>query len=383
MRASKLDLRIVPTIEERDFLDKYHYQGYIPSKVCYGLYYNNELIELMSFGKPRFNKRYDWELLRLCSKKDTFVYGGASRLFKHFCEDEVGSIMSYCNETLFTGNVYSKLGFTKLGSCKSYHYEKDGKSYHRINFQKWKLIEEGFDPNKTEKEIMVERGYDIVEETQATWVYGVKWYIYKITNKLNGKTYIGQHLDRGDDYWGSGTNIKRAIAKYGKESFIKEIIIDNISSQEEADKLELKEITANKLLGKAEYNILVTKTPPHTSLRNNGKHWKATEEQIQCNRESHLGQIPWNKGKSGYHNNKERSQESKDKASATMKLLFELEPERSAKISERMKGNKNARSYSKWLCIETGEIKSSKEWAELGYKVHRHSYKGKHFKNMR
>jgi len=51
-------------------------------------------------------------------------------------------------------------------------------------------------------------------------------YTYAIVNKLNGKTYIGVHStkDIDDGYLGSGTNIRRAIKKYGKKNFSKMVI---------------------------------------------------------------------------------------------------------------------------------------------------------------
>jgi len=64
--------------------------------------------------------------------------------------------------------------------------------------------------------------------------------IYKITNKINGKYYIGKHQTTNidDDYMGSGKNIKRAIAKYGIDNFTKEIlrIYDNEVDMNAAEK---------------------------------------------------------------------------------------------------------------------------------------------------
>ena len=57
--------------------------------------------------------------------------------------------------------------------------------------------------------------------------------VYKTTNKINGKIYFGAHEVKGknpnDSYMGSGTHIKKALKKYGKENFEKEILffLDN------------------------------------------------------------------------------------------------------------------------------------------------------------
>lgn len=98
------------------FLDNYHLQGKTQSSVLrLGLYYDGELIQLMTFGKPRYNKNYQWELLRLCTKSSMHVIGGASKLFKHASALlKSSSIISYCDQAKFVGDVYSQIGMKLL-----------------------------------------------------------------------------------------------------------------------------------------------------------------------------------------------------------------------------------------------------------------------------
>jgi dissimilatory sulfite reductase (desulfoviridin) alpha/beta subunit len=63
--------------------------------------------------------------------------------------------------------------------------------------------------------------------------------IYKITNIINGKIYIGKHQtkDLNDNYMGSGKHLRHSIAKYGIENFTKEII-DSANSLDELNEKE-------------------------------------------------------------------------------------------------------------------------------------------------
>ena len=55
-----------------------------------------------------------------------------------------------------------------------------------------------------------------------------RFIIYRTTNKIDGKFYIGQHVTKNleDGYLGSGKRIGYAIRKYGPENFIREILFD-------------------------------------------------------------------------------------------------------------------------------------------------------------
>lgn len=83
------------------------------------------------------------------------------------------------------------------------------------------------------------------------------YYIYRITNKINGKTYIGQHKYKklNDDYMGSGKFLWRAYRKYGFENFEKEILYSRIQYKETVDAMERFAIAKERSIGKAEYNI--------------------------------------------------------------------------------------------------------------------------------
>lgn len=132
------------------------------------------------------------------------------------------------------------------------------------------------------------------------------YYIYCITNNINNKTYIGQHISNNlsDKYMGSGLNISRAFKKYGKENFLKEILAV-AHTKENIDILEKVFIALYRAEGKAEYNISDGGTGGNLGeewcRRNKENHWKSDLKIIEKLRNSHKGQIPYNKGKTNIY----------------------------------------------------------------------------------
>lgn len=119
-------VREIDTGTKNTFLDTFHLQGADRSSIKLGLFNNTELVAVMSFGRPRFNKKYTWELIRYSGKLGITVVGGFSKLLKYFINtysDLNDTIISYADRCLSNGNVYIKNGFIlKHVNRPSYHY---------------------------------------------------------------------------------------------------------------------------------------------------------------------------------------------------------------------------------------------------------------------
>lgn len=162
--ARKCNIKEVNTEDYKSFCKSYHTQEYTPAKHVYGLYYNNDLIQCISFSLSRFNKNYQYELIRLCTKFDTTVIGGASKLFSHFTKKyNPNSIISYCDRLLFSGMIYNKLGFDHLYDTPvGYYYVVNNKLENRIKYQKHKLKtlkNFSYDESLTEEENMANNNH--------------------------------------------------------------------------------------------------------------------------------------------------------------------------------------------------------------------------------
>lgn len=166
--------------------------------------------------------------------------------------------------------------------------------------------------------------------------------IYKTTNTINNKSYIGYDTKNNSDYYGGGTYIKRAIAKHGKENFKKEIVEQDIVDHKilcEREKFWIKEL--NTLVPNG-YNIteggdggdIFTNNPrkeeicKKISKSHIGKHFteETRKKMSETFKEKYKkGELtsPWlNKDRSSINNpfyNKKHSEETKRKLSEKMK----------------------------------------------------------------
>lgn len=162
--ARKTVLKEVSAPEARVFLEDNHIQGAGPvGSIRYGLYDGTELLALMTFGKSRYNKDFDFELYRFCNRIETSVVGAASKLLKHFRSEHKGSIISYANRRWSQGRLYEKLGFTKTHETQpNYVYTNGTKTISRQVAQKHKLpklLGEKFDPTLSEEQNMHASGW--------------------------------------------------------------------------------------------------------------------------------------------------------------------------------------------------------------------------------
>ena len=82
-----------------------------------------------------------------------------------------------------------------------------------------------------------------------------KYLVYQITNRFDKKIYIGVHstLNKNDRYFGSGVEIKEVLKKYGRKSFIKEILYE-FDTKEEMLAKEKELVTKEFCFRKDTYN---------------------------------------------------------------------------------------------------------------------------------
>lgn len=164
--ARTCDVRTITSDEARDFNNTNHVHGHRPGSFYSGLFYNNELVQVLTMGKSRFSNSFEWECTRMTGKKYTTTIGGASKLFSYFRKVmNPNSIITYADKRFGDGGVYEKCGFKRMEDTPPaywYFLKKDpSKLLSRIQFQKHKLINmPTYNLELTEWDIMSTSGYD-------------------------------------------------------------------------------------------------------------------------------------------------------------------------------------------------------------------------------
>lgn len=126
------------------FLNVNHIQGNDRSIKNIGLYYNGDLVSIMTFNKSEGRKKMtdsDWNLSRFCNILNTNIVGGASKLLNYFINKYTPNrIISYADKDWSIGSLYYILNFECVYETKpDYKYIIGGKRRHKQNYTKSRL----------------------------------------------------------------------------------------------------------------------------------------------------------------------------------------------------------------------------------------------------
>tara|TARA_S200002703_G_scaffold159421_1_gene172827 strand:- start:809 stop:2488 length:1680 start_codon:yes stop_codon:yes gene_type:complete len=171
--ARNCNISFIKNKNSNDFLLDSHIQGPINASICIGAFYQDSLVATMTFSKIKSRKIIktkdlddsSYELVRFSTDIKYNVVGIAGKLLNFFIRKyNPNKIITYADKrwtTSIYNNLYTQLNFEFVSeSNPSYWYTKKYLREYRYKFRKCKLVENGYDPNKTEWQIMQENGYD-------------------------------------------------------------------------------------------------------------------------------------------------------------------------------------------------------------------------------
>lgn len=197
--------------------------------------------------------------------------------------------------------------------------------------------------------------------------------IYKTTNTINGKIYVGLDTKNNPNYLGSGKIFKLAVKKYGKENFKKEIIIESLSiSIEEAKEIEVFWINElNATSSDIGYNIRNSVVYSNYGIKQSDEFKKKLSE--------------LNKGEKnrmyGKHHSEETKRKLREKCSGKNSPMFgkHLSEETKQKISKQKKGVPISEKARKNMRANDGKNNPmyGKHHSEESKKKNSESHKGK------
>ena len=142
------------------FMSLNHLKGYSIAKYRIGLFYDDELVQVCSFSRSRFNSD-EVEVIRSCSLLNTCIVGGFNKIIKYFVNKyKPNNLISYVDRRYFNGSSYKKWTLEAITE-PNYWYINNGIIENRMKYQKHKLpnLLESYDENLTEVENMRNNGY--------------------------------------------------------------------------------------------------------------------------------------------------------------------------------------------------------------------------------
>lgn len=163
--ARQCKICIIPADICNSFLNENHLQGAIQSTYKLGLFYNNDLVEVMAIGKQRkliSGNRKTFELYRLCTKKGYNVIGGFSKLLSFFKNEHKGeTLISYvdCDWCKLVNTSYVQVGFKLQKYTEPNYWWCKTIRENRLKYTKQRLVKKGYNPELSETEIMKQNGY--------------------------------------------------------------------------------------------------------------------------------------------------------------------------------------------------------------------------------
>lgn len=179
--ARKCIAKEISKKEFTDFCDKHHVQGGNSlAKVCFGLYYQDELIGVMDLGvHHRKQTKGEMVLTRLCFKAGHQIVGGASKLFSYcvnWCKNNgIKKIISWSDSRWSNGSIYKNLNFKleeELGS--DYAYVNMSYPKERISKQSQMKCNTGCPKDISEKEWALKNGLSRIWDCgKVRWAFNV------------------------------------------------------------------------------------------------------------------------------------------------------------------------------------------------------------------
>lgn len=173
--ARKCSVTVISNDNAKQFLERYHIQGYANSTLYYGAFYSGELVGVMSFLKEHDG---NWNLTRFATNFKYRLPGLANKILKNFIVDNnPNEIKTFLDRRWGTAqdNVYTKMGFKLVDTLKpDYSYIKGHTRYHKFGFRKQILHKKyGLPLTMTEKQMCDKLGF------YRIWNCGLFKYVWK------------------------------------------------------------------------------------------------------------------------------------------------------------------------------------------------------------